>query len=222
MVSSPTGQRSELWQQAALSRDKSKQMVADDLSAFFDFRANTPSMQALRTHYGFSTSQLTSSAAMAAMAATAVMSGVSRAVSIGINSRTLDTHFANWQTDQGPNQAEAFTVTNVQRATRGRVPLRHQACVQKWAVRQARKMARQERMFHQDLARVAKDCRLSIAGENVAYGYSTGRSVVVDGWMKSAGHRANILKRDYRLMGIGARRADGTWYVAQVFGRKAR
>lgn len=119
-------------------------------------------------------------------------------------------------------QAEAFTVTNVQRAARGRVPVRHQACVQKWAVRQARKMARQERMFHQNLARVAKDCRLSLAGENVAYGYPTGRSVVVDGWMKSTGHRANILKRDYRLMGIGARRAHGTWYVAQVFGRKAR
>lgn len=119
-------------------------------------------------------------------------------------------------------QAEAFTVTNVQRLAHARVPLRHQACVQKWAVRQARKMARQERMFHQDLARVANDCRLSLAGENVAYGYPTGRSVVVDGWMKSKGHRANILKRDYRLMGIGARRAGGTWYVAQVFGRKAR
>ncbi len=119
-------------------------------------------------------------------------------------------------------QAEAFTVTNVQRLRYERVPLRHQTCVQKWAVRQARKMARQERMFHQDLARVAQDCRLSLAGENVAYGYPTGRSVVVDGWMKSKGHRANILKRDYRLMGIGARRADGVWYVAQVFGRKAR
>ncbi|MDI6910832.1 CAP domain-containing protein [Nocardioides sp.] len=119
-------------------------------------------------------------------------------------------------------QAEAFTVTNVQRLQHARVPLRHHACVQKWAVRQARKMARQERMFHQDLARVAKDCHLSLAGENVAYGYPTGRSVVLDGWMKSTGHRANILKRGYRLMGIGARRAGGTWYVAQVFGRKAR
>ncbi len=119
-------------------------------------------------------------------------------------------------------QTEAFAVTNVQRVTRGRVPLTHHACVQKWAVRQARKMARQQRMFHQSLARVAEDCGLSRAGENVAYGYPSGRSVVVDGWMKSAGHRANILNRDYRLMGIGARKADGTWYVAQVFGRKAR
>lgn len=119
-------------------------------------------------------------------------------------------------------QAEAFAVTNAQRLRYERIPLRHDACVQKWAVRQARKMARQERMFHQDLARVTGDCRLSLAGENVAYGYRTGRSVVRDGWMRSKGHRANILRRDYRLMGIGARRADGVWYVAQVFGRKAR
>lgn len=129
---------------------------------------------------------------------------------------------AQAQTVAQEYQAEAFIVTNLQRLRYERVPLRHKACVQKWAVRQARKMARQERMFHQDLARVAKDCGLSLAGENVAYGYPTGRSVVVDGWMKSKGHRANILKRDYRLMGVGARRADGVWYVAQVFGRKAR
>ena len=39
--------------------------------------------------------------------------------------------------------------------------------------------------------------------------------------MNSEGHRANILKPDYRLMGIGARKgSDGLWYVSQVFGRK--
>ena len=39
--------------------------------------------------------------------------------------------------------------------------------------------------------------------------------------MRSAGHRANILDREFRLLGSGARRSgDGTWYAAQVFGRK--
>lgn len=39
--------------------------------------------------------------------------------------------------------------------------------------------------------------------------------------MLSPEHRANILKPQYNLMGIGARRdAAGSWYVAQVFGRK--
>ncbi len=37
--------------------------------------------------------------------------------------------------------------------------------------------------------------------------------------MHSDGHRANILNRGYRVMGIAARKgADGRWYVAQVFG----
>lgn len=115
----------------------------------------------------------------------------------------------------------AFTATNVQRAAHGRAALGPRACLRKWAVRQARKMAEQQRMFHQDLSRVAEDCGLSYAGENVAYGYSSG-TAVVRAWMGSPGHRANILSRNYRQMGIGARQADGVWYVAQVFGRRLR
>ncbi len=117
-------------------------------------------------------------------------------------------------------ETEAFTATNVQRIAHDRAALRPGACLHKWAVRQARKMADQRRMFHQDLERVADDCGLSYAGENVAYGYATG-TAVVRAWMDSPGHRANILNRHYRAMGIGARQADGVWYVAQVFGRKA-
>jgi uncharacterized protein YkwD len=118
-------------------------------------------------------------------------------------------------------QRQAFAATNHQRAQHDRVPLRHQDCVQEYAVRQARRMAHQDRMFHQDLGPVLRSCGLRMVGENVAYGYRTGRSVVNDGWMHSAGHRANILKRSYRLLGVGARRsADGTWYASQVFGRR--
>lgn len=119
-------------------------------------------------------------------------------------------------------QRQAFTATNQQRDRHDRAALRAQDCVQRYAVKQARKMARQQRMFHQDLRPVLRACGLSAAGENVAYGYSSGRSVVNDGWMHSEGHRANILNPKFRLMGIGARKSDsGRWYVAQVFGRKA-
>ena len=39
--------------------------------------------------------------------------------------------------------------------------------------------------------------------------------------MRSEGHRANILSRGFRLVAVGARRdGDGTWYAAQVFGRR--
>jgi uncharacterized protein YkwD len=115
----------------------------------------------------------------------------------------------------------AFSATNAKRVLHGRPVLSRQDCVQRFAVKQARKQARQERMFHQDLGPVLRECGLSAAGENVAYGFSSGRSVVNDGWMHSEGHRANILNPRFRLMGIGARKSDsGRWYVAQVFGRK--
>lgn len=44
------------------------------------------------------------------------------------------------------------------------------------------------------------------AGENIAKGYSTPRAVV-NGWMNSSGHRANILNASYTQIGVG--------YVAQ-------
>jgi uncharacterized protein YkwD len=116
----------------------------------------------------------------------------------------------------------AFAATNRQRAKRDRAVLRRNDCLHAHAVRQARKMANRERIWHQDLGRVLENCDMNRVGENVAYGYPTGRSVVNDGWMKSAGHRENILSRKFRLMAVAARKGDdGRWYVAQVFGRRA-
>ena len=114
---------------------------------------------------------------------------------------------------------KAFAATNNRRDAHERRALRRNDCVQKWARRQARKMARQERMFHQDLQPVLRNCGLSTVGENVAYGYPTGQAVV-RGWMNSPGHRENILRREFRLMGIAARKGGGRWYAAQVFGAK--
>ena len=125
------------------------------------------------------------------------------------------------QSPERSYQDQAFTATNQQRDRHDRSALSHQDCVQRYAVRQAARMARQDRMFHQDLGPVMRDCGLRMAGENVAYGYPTGRSVVNAGWMHSEGHRANILNPSYRLLGVGARRSDeGRWYAAQVFGRR--
>ena len=91
--------------------------------------------------------------------------------------------------------------------------------MQKYARRQARRMANQDRMFHQDLGDVMSACDLRAVAENVAHGYHTGRGAV-KAWMKSDGHRANILDPGYRLLGMAVRRSDdGTPYAAQVFGR---
>ncbi|WP_328462774.1 CAP domain-containing protein [Actinoplanes sp. NBC_00393] len=56
------------------------------------------------------------------------------------------------------------------------------------------------------------------AGENIAWGYRSATDVV-DAWMKSPGHRANILNCGAKSIGTGvAYSADGTPYYTQVFG----
>ena len=119
-------------------------------------------------------------------------------------------------------QRDAIAATNAQRADHHRVALKKKKCVQRFAEKQARRMAHRDTMFHQSLGPIQRRCGLSLVGENVAYGYPDGTSVVDAGWMSSPPHRANILERHYRLIGIGARQSrDGTWYASQVFGRKA-
>ncbi|HWU19954.1 MAG TPA: CAP domain-containing protein [Nocardioides sp.] len=116
----------------------------------------------------------------------------------------------------------ADVATNKVRAQHGLVALDHSDCIAHLAWAQAHRMARQHRVFHQDMGVVLRTCHLSYAAENAAAGFRTGASVVYDGWMKSAPHRANILSTHYRLMVVGAVRSDnGRWYVSQVFGRRA-
>jgi hypothetical protein len=56
-------------------------------------------------------------------------------------------------------------------------------------------------------------------GENVAANQPTPEAVV-DSWMKSPGHRANILNKHYTEIGVGiARDKNGAPYYTQVFGR---
>lgn len=57
-------------------------------------------------------------------------------------------------------------------------------------------------------------------GENIAAGYDSPRSVV-DGWLRSSGHCANIMRPGYRSLGIGlAYRASSSYghYWVQNFG----
>ncbi|MCT7357003.1 CAP domain-containing protein, partial [Streptomyces sp. 15-116A] len=55
----------------------------------------------------------------------------------------------------------------------------------------------------------------SPGAENIARGQSSAASVM-DAWMNSPGHRANILNCDLKTMGVGVTTNDWTW--TQVFG----
>lgn len=84
------------------------------------------------------------------------------------------------------------------------------------ANRQANRMAEAGYIFHGDVG-----ARLSWGwwawAENVGYGPSVGW--VHDAFMNSSYHSSNILHPSYNHVGVGvAYGADGTVYVAQVFG----
>ena len=102
------------WSTAEASRLKSKQMTQGGLDKLFEFQAKTPEMEKLRGHYGISATDANALAtlpAQAAMAVTALTSGVSRVVSATV-SDGLDTHFEDWTTVQAPRQLAAFELVS--------------------------------------------------------------------------------------------------------------
>ena len=64
-----------------------------------------------------------------------------------------------------------------------------------------------------------KDRGAKIVGENVAFGYPTAEEVV-NAWLNSPGHRANI-EGNYTHSGFGVMQApDGRYYFTQLFYKK--
>ena len=62
-------------------------------------------------------------------------------------------------------------------------------------------------------------------GENLALGNYAGDEGVVEAWMNSPGHRANILNSHYTELGVAAGEGkfggEDTWLAVQVFGKPA-
>ena len=54
------------------------------------------------------------------------------------------------------------------------------------------------------------------AGENIAYGQRSPEAVM-NAWMNSSGHRANILNAGFDTIGVGCVEYNGTLYWVQMF-----
>ncbi len=153
-------------------------------------------------------------ALLAAATALAVIlpAGAVAAAHTTITSRPAAVSVATYQTS-------VRTLTNAERHRRSLGSLAVGPCVTKYAVAWAKHMAKTRVLVHQNLQPIMKACRLAWVGENIAYGYQTPKAVVA-AWMKSPGHRENILRKQFTRIGVGAAKdKNGVYWVSQVFSR---
>ncbi|MGH3480864.1 MAG: CAP domain-containing protein [Nocardioidaceae bacterium] len=109
--------------------------------------------------------------------------------------------------------------TNVKRRRHGLPALRKRDCPDHFAESWVRHLARTGSFYHQDVTRMFSCPRVNVAGENLARGNVTPRQVV-NAWMRSSEHRANILKRRYTHIGVGSVYSlvdGGRLYTSQTF-----
>ncbi len=99
--------------------------------------------------------------------------------------------------------------TNVQRAGNGEGALGTNAPLNQAAQAKANDMAARDYWSHNTpdgqtpwTFMTAAGYQYKTAGENLAYGFTTA-AAMLDGWMNSPGHRANILNTTYTEMGVG-------------------
>jgi uncharacterized protein YkwD len=119
-------------------------------------------------------------------------------------------------------------LTNKEREKEGLRPLKANAKLFEAARKHSANMARQQRMDH-TLDDKGPSERLREAGyrgfgwaENCAAGQRT-PAEAVRAWMRSPGHRRNMLNESFAEIGLGvALSKDGTRYWTQVFGRPSR
>ena len=129
----------------------------------------------------------------------------------------------------GPTEARIFNLINAERKRQGLAALEYSRQLDEMARIQAQNMARFHKMAHvlpeSGLPTLADRARhvgymFGRLAENVAHDYPSAQTVV-QGWMTSKGHRANILNTDVVETGIAIARSDsGGLYYCQVFGRR--
>ena len=129
----------------------------------------------------------------------------------------------------GATESRIFDLINAERRHQGLPALVYNEQLDQMAKIQAKNMAQFQKMAH-----VLPQANLPTLGdraryvsypfgrlaENVALGFPSAETVV-EGWMTSKGHRANILNSDVVETGIAiARSSAGGLYYCQVFGRR--
>ncbi len=127
-------------------------------------------------------------------------------------------------TAQSADENKVVEITNQERAEAGCGPVKVNTKLATAARLHSRDQAEHNKMSHtgsdgsSPWQRSERAGYTNAIGENVAMGYRT-PAAVMDGWMNSDGHRANILNCSAKAIGVGlAYASNGTPYWTQMFG----
>lgn len=116
---------------------------------------------------------------------------------------------------------QVLNLINEERAKEGLSPLTTNSSLKKAAQQRAKEIVTNfshNRPDGSSGVTVLKEYSISYSawGENIAYGQKT-PAAVMNAWMNSSGHRANILSEKFGKVGIGCYEVNGTLYWTQVF-----
>lgn len=131
---------------------------------------------------------------------------------------------SNVSSSQSSYGTEVVNLVNKERSAKGLSSLSKDSQLTKLAQLKAEDMAKNQYFSHTSptygsVADMMKQYGVSYktVGENIAKGQKTASSVM-NGWMNSSGHRANILSSSYSKIGVGyAKASNGTTYWVQIF-----
>jgi uncharacterized protein YkwD len=133
--------------------------------------------------------------------------------------------------DDGPtdDEREVLQLVNAERQKESLPPVKHHPLLMRLAREHSAAMARTGIFSHvideQGPGDRAKQAgyRYSRLGENIAHGTGLRPKDAMKLWMQSEGHRDNILRKEYRQLGVGIHATSkGERYYTQVFGTERK
>lgn len=121
--------------------------------------------------------------------------------------------------------AAIVSTTNAVRAQNGLGALSTSGCLTGTARSWVRNMDANDLWSHSSLAGILSTCGFTYAAENLAKisgSAAPSASTVVNAWMNSAAHKANLLATQPTYIGVVARydTSQNAWLIVQQFGRK--
>ncbi len=137
------------------------------------------------------------------------------------NNESTESTGDNQSTSESAYAAEVVRLVNEERAKEGLAALKTDAAVQSAAQIRAKETVTLFSHTRPDgsscfTALQSAGAKYSTAGENIAYGQKT-PAEVVNAWMNSEGHRANIMNSSFTTIGVGCYKSGNTYYWSQFF-----